>query len=239
MPPSPSNLEDVYRTAAAVRVAGLTVESSEAVYRAYVEFVIRHAPAGRVVDIGCGTGWSTHWFANRGYDATGVDLNPDVFEPPPYDRLRFVPGSGTALPFPDAAFDAAAANQCLEYVPDKRRMLDEMIRVVRPGGAISHIVDHRDHNYHAQESISPLNHLRYSDRTWNLIARPPFSYTNRLLRSDYLALFATLPLELVYAGWDPHGEFTIRQQDLDARFRARPSDDYDALVSHFICIVEK
>lgn len=59
MPP-PSDLEDLYRSASGVRAAGLTPEASEPLYRSYVEFVCRFAPAGRVADVGWGTGWSTH-----------------------------------------------------------------------------------------------------------------------------------------------------------------------------------
>jgi SAM-dependent methyltransferase len=145
------------------------------------------------------------------------------------------------LDIADNSLDFVISMGALEhYSPrDLALLFAEMIRVVRPGGALSHIVDHRDHCYHAQESIGPLNHLRYSDRTWNLIARPPFAYTNRMLRSDYLEMFATLPLKVVYAGWDPHGEFAVSQSDLNERFRGRTDVDYAALVSHFICVVEK
>jgi SAM-dependent methyltransferase len=136
MAPTTPDLENLYRRADGVRAAGLTAESSEPVYRDYVAFVRGVAPTGSVLDVGCGSGWSAHWFAAHGHDATGLDLNPDAFEPPPHDRLRFVTGSGTELPFPDGTFDVVAANQCLEHVPDPRRMLDEMVRVARPGGAV-------------------------------------------------------------------------------------------------------
>ena len=106
-------------------------------YADYVNFVSYFAtPGARVLDVGCGVGWSIELFAERGYDATGIDLNPAAFEPPPRDRLRLTEGSGTAIPFPNGVFDAAVAYQCLEHIPDPARMLDEMVRVVRPGGCV-------------------------------------------------------------------------------------------------------
>jgi SAM-dependent methyltransferase len=135
--PAHQALDHLYRTAADVRSARMTAETSEPVYRDYVDFVAGVAPAGgRVLDVGCGCGWSTYWLAERGFDATGVDLNPAAFEPAPHGRLRFAPGSGLDLPFADGAFDAVAACQVLEHVPDPARMLAEMVRAARPGGVV-------------------------------------------------------------------------------------------------------
>jgi SAM-dependent methyltransferase len=140
---------------------------------------------------------------------------------------------------PDRSLDFVISMGALEhYSPsDLRRLFAEMVRVLRPGGVLSHIVDHRDHSHHAQSRLSPLHHLKYSDAMWRLIARPPFSYTNRLLRSDYLDLFAELPVEVTYSGWDPHGQWEFDQRTFAPRFRDRPAADYEALVSHFVCKV--
>lgn len=142
---------------------------------------------------------------------------------------------------PDGSLDFVLSMGALEhYSPsDLRRLLAEMVRVLRPGGVLSHIVDHRDHSHHADCRLSPLHHLKYSDAMWRVIGRPPFSYTNRLLRSDYLDLFADLPVEVAYAGWDPHGQWTFDQETFAPRFRHRPAEDYEALVSHFVCKVAK
>ncbi len=91
----------------------------------------------RLLDVGCGSGWSTLAFAEAGYDATGIDLNPVAFEPPPLERCRLREGGATDIPFDADAFDAVVCYQCLEHVPDPRRALDEMARVCRPGGLIA------------------------------------------------------------------------------------------------------
>ena len=51
-----------------------------------------------------------------------------------FERLRFA--DVTALPFADAAFDAAMSLDVLEHVPDFRAALREFARVLRPGGRL-------------------------------------------------------------------------------------------------------
>jgi SAM-dependent methyltransferase len=129
-------LTQSYLTGDQVRTSRLTPDASASLYRCYVRFIEAFTLPGRVLDVGCGAGWSTYWLAVRGYDATGIDLNPAAFEPIPQDQLRFVPGSALSLPFPDGQFDVAGAHAVLEHVSDPQQMLNEMIRVVRPGGVV-------------------------------------------------------------------------------------------------------
>ncbi len=134
---------EMYRTGEGVRSRfGTDRERAFANYRDLLDFVagVRPPAAGRAVrllDVGCGTGWSTAAFAAAGYAATGVDLNPAAFEPPhPGDGLRLVEGSALALPVPDGGFDAVVCYQCLEHVPDPAGALREMARACAPGGVV-------------------------------------------------------------------------------------------------------
>jgi demethylmenaquinone methyltransferase / 2-methoxy-6-polyprenyl-1,4-benzoquinol methylase len=52
------------------------------------------------------------------------------------DRIRFLRGDALALPFPDHAFDVAAMAFGIRNIPDKLRALQEMRRVVVPGGQV-------------------------------------------------------------------------------------------------------
>ena len=131
-------LQEMYATqTTGMRATSLSVVDSRALYRNYLNFVREFAsPPAQVLDVGCGAGWTTALFAADGYVATGLDLNPAGFEPPPSDRLTYVAGSGMALPFPDRQFDVVTTHQTLEHIPDPARMLDEMVRVCRPGGIV-------------------------------------------------------------------------------------------------------
>jgi malonyl-CoA O-methyltransferase len=92
---------------------------------------------GRVLDIGCGKGRFARVLKDHNPHAriVGFDLAEGM--------LRFVSedvapccGSMTALPFPDESFDAAYATESLEHAVDIGKAVDEMCRVVRPGGRI-------------------------------------------------------------------------------------------------------
>jgi SAM-dependent methyltransferase len=48
-----------------------------------------------------------------------------------------VNGDGTRLPFADASFDRVIASEVMEHVPDDMAALDELTRVLRPGGTIA------------------------------------------------------------------------------------------------------
>src|SRR5205809_3618001 len=98
-------------------------------YGELVRFVAGACPAAgspRLLDVGCGCGWSTFALAHEGYAATGIDLNDNAFEPPATDGLCLRPGNAMDIPFPDQAFDIVVTYQCLEHVPDPVRALTEM-----------------------------------------------------------------------------------------------------------------
>ncbi len=100
-------------------------------------------PGGRIVDIGVGTGLELPMFDAR-TRITGIDLSEPMLRGAQRrvrrEKLGNVDGllvmDATKLAFPDAAFDAAVVPYVLTVVPDPCAMMDEVRRVVRPGGEI-------------------------------------------------------------------------------------------------------
>ncbi len=90
-----------------------------------------------VVDVGGGGGWFTDAFRARGGNAF-------LFEPDPAElrsRAARAPAGaaiadGLRLPVRDGAADLVFSSNVLEHVADPARLIEEMIRVTRPGGLV-------------------------------------------------------------------------------------------------------
>ncbi len=122
------------------------------------------AEAGKVLDIGTGSGLFAEAFASRGWQVFGVDTNPEMLP----EAQKFVP-SGTfreaaaeKLPFPDGAFDLAFMGLVLHETDDALKALMEAHRVARKRVAILEWPDEeqpfgppREHRL-AYEKISAL-----------------------------------------------------------------------------------
>jgi SAM-dependent methyltransferase len=109
------------------------------------EFLRWLAPpaGGRWVDVGCGNGAFTELLLDRGAAShvEGVDPSEDQLafarERLANRPARFQVGDATALPFADAAFDAAVMALVIFFVPDPAKGVAEMARVVKAGGSVS------------------------------------------------------------------------------------------------------
>lgn len=91
----------------------------------------------RVLDVGGGPGWFAEAFRQAGARCHVVER--DDTELPAGGWPATVSGvlaDGTALPFPDAAFDVCFSSNVLEHVREPWALCEEMVRVVRPGGTV-------------------------------------------------------------------------------------------------------
>jgi GT2 family glycosyltransferase/SAM-dependent methyltransferase len=92
-------------------------------------------PFERILEIGGGRSG----LAGMLYPAAGItnlDRDPSHADAPANagPRISFTVGDATALPFPDATFDAVTLFDVLEHIPDDRAAAAEAMRVLRPGG---------------------------------------------------------------------------------------------------------
>jgi SAM-dependent methyltransferase len=94
--------------------------------------------SGRWLDYGCADGGYAEALLARGLDSiVGVDVESpriDLANARHLPNATFEVFDGRSLPFDDASFDGAFVNEVLEHVVDEAASLDELHRVIRPGG---------------------------------------------------------------------------------------------------------
>ncbi len=97
----------------------------------------------RWIDVGCGNGAFTELLLQRcaPVDVQGIDPSEGQLafaRTRPGARLaKFRQGDAMALPFAADSFDAAIMALVLVFVPDPAKGIEEMVRVVRPGGTVA------------------------------------------------------------------------------------------------------
>jgi SAM-dependent methyltransferase len=90
--------------------------------------------ARSILEIGCGTGHFTRWFAERGLDAVGVDSSePMLAVARRLGGPQYSHADAGALPVGDRSFDLTAMITTLEFVRDALPALAEAGRVARQG----------------------------------------------------------------------------------------------------------
>jgi ubiquinone/menaquinone biosynthesis C-methylase UbiE len=97
----------------------------------------------RLLEPGIGTGRIAIPLAKTGYDVCGVDVSINMLRALKRRLQQLPPGSvsfqmadATALPFPGEAFDLAVAVHLFYFILTWTQTVDEIVRVVRRGGAI-------------------------------------------------------------------------------------------------------
>lgn len=122
----------------------------------YLFDVIDFAAYGgrELLEVGCGVGIDLVEFSKRGARVTGVDLSRTAIDlAKVHFDLRGVSGrlqvmDGERLAFATSAFDVVYAHGVLPYTANVHRMLDEIHRVLKPGGeAILQVYNRRSWLY--------------------------------------------------------------------------------------------
>ena len=99
-----------------------------------------------VLDVGCGIGGASRHLAKGfgvGTDVTGITLSPkqvqratDLAAQQGIPNVNFRVMNALAMEFPDNSFDLVWACESGEHMPDKAKYVQEMVRVLKPGGTL-------------------------------------------------------------------------------------------------------
>lgn len=133
-------------------------------YRDLPEIIQQHVHGDKALDFGCGTGRSTRFLRQLGFDVTGVDIAEDMIckarELDPSGDYRLVPGdeAGDDLSaLPRGGYDLVLSAFTFDNIPgsdNKIRIFRSLRELLRKGGKIVHIVSTPEIYIHEWASFS-------------------------------------------------------------------------------------
>lgn len=106
----------------------------------YFDRFIPHWPGLKVLDVGCGGGYTCEFLAQRGATVTGIDLSAACIEAAKSHAeemgltIDYHVGMGENLPFGNDCFDVVVCVDVLEHVQSVATTVTEISRVIGPGG---------------------------------------------------------------------------------------------------------
>jgi ubiquinone/menaquinone biosynthesis C-methylase UbiE len=121
--------------------APLVAEAQRREYRAMVARITADGNA-RVLDWGCGLGQVTDLLTRAGLNVDAFDFGgdqaPDALTELPYfpNVAAYISSDPVKLPYSDGVFDAVLSCGVLEHVQDPHGSLEEIKRVLKPGGML-------------------------------------------------------------------------------------------------------
>ena len=128
---------------------------------------------GTALDVACGPGIITAPLALRAREVVAFDLTPEMLSKARQrcgnagvSNVEFKEGSATELPFADRSFDTVVTRLSMHHFDDPRRVLDEIWRVLKPGGSfvvadvISSELPEKSALHNAIEVLRDPSHIR-------------------------------------------------------------------------------
>ncbi|MCA0985056.1 class I SAM-dependent methyltransferase [Halobacillus yeomjeoni] len=106
-----------------------------------IPFLRKYISEGsHIADLGCGDGYGSYKLFQEGFRVTGLDLSQDMIDRANAhsnsEELTFVQGDLTDLPFEKDSFDGVMAVNSLEWTEVPYKGLEEMRRILKPGGKL-------------------------------------------------------------------------------------------------------
>ncbi|WMJ75694.1 MULTISPECIES: class I SAM-dependent methyltransferase [unclassified Sedimentibacter] len=148
-----------------------------------IKFYLKHTSVDEmfkdkvVLDIGCGAGGKTVYYASRGVKKiVGVEILGKYKEEAEglakkygmEDKFQFVSADASKTPFEDETFDTIIMNDAMEHVDEPEKVLDECYRILKKNGRLYLNFPPYNHPYgaHLSDAIGmPWVHVFFSEKT--------------------------------------------------------------------------
>jgi SAM-dependent methyltransferase len=145
-------------------------------FRAQLDIVLEMLAggSGRVLDIGCAAGGEIVDLRARGFSVVGIDMAPSMLQ---FAHQRFAGDRQVQfsladidhLPFPSGSMDHVVCLGVFEFIPDYRTAVQEIRRVLRPGGTAVFAIP------------SAISQYAIGDRLANFLVAPLWRLAKRLM----------------------------------------------------------
>ncbi|HLI95042.1 MAG TPA: class I SAM-dependent methyltransferase [Candidatus Baltobacteraceae bacterium] len=175
--------------------------------RTVMEGLAKRCGGGRLLDVGCGTGFIINLTHDLFDEIDGIDITPAMLaRVGQWNNVRLHTCAAEELPFADAAFDMASSYAFMHHVADHNRVLKEIARVLRPGGLFYIDLEPNKLFWSAMVGLERNAQGKYSD----ILSREIDSvlHTDESVENEFGIASQTFkdaePIKSVLGGFDPH-----------------------------------
>lgn len=149
----------------------------------------------KVLDFGCGSGILVDELSRKGYQSYGLDISEEAIK---FGNLQGIKNLGIIdshkIDFPDNTFDAVVTLDVLEHLEDEEWALNEISRVLKPGGTAVVMVPAYMFLWGVQDEVAH-HYRRYTKGS--LLEKIKKTPGLKVLRSSYFNTFLFLPIAFV------------------------------------------
>ena len=163
-----------------------------------LDLILKHggeAARGEFLENGCGVGMYVERLRLHARRVIGLEYDFERAGEAHLRSARIVCAAGEQLPFPDGSFDAILSHEVLEHVQNDRLAVQEMVRVLRPGGRVILFVPNRGYPF---ETHGIYWRGKYRFGNIPLVNYLPRRWRNRL--APHVRIYQTNDLEKLFAG---------------------------------------
>jgi demethylmenaquinone methyltransferase/2-methoxy-6-polyprenyl-1,4-benzoquinol methylase len=132
------------------------------------------SPETKVLDLCCGSGQATKFLVQFSQDVTGLDVSPVSLERAlgNVPQARYVEALAEEMPFPDNQFDLVHTSVAMHEMKPSilRQILQEVYRVLKPGGVFTLVDFHAPTNFLFWPGVSLFLWLFETETAWELLA---------------------------------------------------------------------
>jgi len=156
---------------------------------------------GQALVDGCGIGMYLYHLSKSTEDIIGLDIEFSRLQAAKTRNENLINGAGEALPLSSGAFDLVLSHEVLEHVQDDRAAIEEIVRVLKPGGRLVLFCPNRGYPFEThgfywrgQYHFGNIPMINYLPRPWrDRLAHHVNVYTRRNL----MRLFSGLPVKFI------------------------------------------